>query len=307
MKLQQAIIHSIRTHKLITVGETVVVAVSGGADSLALLHILHHIAPVIGFPLHVATLDHGLRGAESADDARFVSELAQHWGLPCTQGYTPLSEGGAKQANIEARARQARYAFLAQVAHDVGATKIVLAHHADDQAETILMRLLRGAGLRGLVGMRAMSAHPFVPDLTLVRPFLAHTRAEIEAYCQEHDLQPRHDSSNDDLRYLRNRLRKQVLPLLHAHFPQVERSLTRLGESAAVDEAFIQTSFVQTALPHLVRNAHSVAAPIAMWRLWHPALQRRAVQYAVEMLGGADDLDYEHILKVLALAQHKRA
>ena len=186
---------TIHRYGLLVGGGTVVVGVSGGPDSLCLLHVLNRLREDYGIELHVAHLDHCIRGEESEEDAAFVARLAEKWGLLATVEArdVPRFARESKRA-IEEAARQARYSFLAQVAQAVGARRIAVGHNADDQTETIVMHWLRGAGLAGLRGMlpqtnlggmRLEAAWPDHPplDLQLIRPLLETSRAEIEAYC----------------------------------------------------------------------------------------------------------------------------
>jgi tRNA(Ile)-lysidine synthetase-like protein len=148
----------ITAHHMIAPGALVVVAVSGGPDSLCLLHVLTQLRDDLGVALHVAHLDHMIRGAESADEAVFVAELAHEWALPYTIEASDIpSLARTRRANLHAAARAARYSFLARVARATGAHAVAVAHHAGDQAETVLLHLLRGAGPEGLSGMQAVT------------------------------------------------------------------------------------------------------------------------------------------------------
>lgn len=283
-----SLVEQVRRSRLLPAGGVLVAGVSGGADSLALLHALNRLQPEIGYSLHAATLDHGLRGQAGAADAHFVIDTCVAWGIPVTSG---TADAGALaktlRKGIEEAARLARYRFLADVAAETGATHVAVGHHADDQAETVLMHVIRGAGLRGLGGMRARSPLPGAPHVTLLRPLLGVTRAQIEAYCREHGLQPRHDSTNDDTTLFRNRLRYEVLPLLRRLNPRITRVLGQLGDLAAVDDDFIEQVFRQTVLPHVRRDGARRSIPRDVFRDLHPALQRRLIVWAASEL--ADD------------------
>ena len=249
--------HFITAHHMIAPGALVVVAVSGGPDSLCLLHVLMQLRDDLGFTLHVAHLDHMIRGAESADEAAFVADLARAWGLPATVEATDVPAlARVQRANLHAVARAARYSFLARVARATGAQAVAVAHHAGDQAETVLLHLLRGAGPAGLSGMRAVTPDRewfkienaelriendadtnhshfsiFNSQLPrLIRPLLATTRESIERYCAEHSLQPRRDQSNFDLGATRNRIRHDLLPRLIEYNPQIIAALGRTAE-----------------------------------------------------------------------------
>ncbi|MEL7236624.1 MAG: tRNA lysidine(34) synthetase TilS, partial [Chloroflexota bacterium] len=158
---------SIQRHRLIKSGDGVLIGVSGGADSLVLMHVLHRLQRSFDCSAHVVTVDHGWRGAESAADAAFVVEQAERLGLPVTAGKLELS---ADDTGLEAVARRARYDYFAAVAATTDTDTVAVAHHADDQAETVLMHLLRGSGLRGLAGMGWVSHVPYHPKLRLIRP-----------------------------------------------------------------------------------------------------------------------------------------
>lgn len=205
-----------------------VVAVSGGADSVALLRAL--VAAGTG-PLTVAHVNHRLRGAESDGDAAFVAELAGSLGLPVRLGSADVAAVGG---NLEATARRLRYGWLADVAADAGAKWIATGHTADDQAETVLHRLVRGTGLQGLRGIHAVQSPPVATGgLYLLRPLLTVTRADVLELLTELKLPHRTDSSNADPRFTRNRIRAELLPLLKTFNPDVVAALARLAEQAA--------------------------------------------------------------------------
>ena len=289
-------------HQLVPPDSLIVVAVSGGVDSLALLHLLYTSQIRLGCQLHVATLDHGLRGEAGAQDAQYVAELAQKWGLEVTVGRADVPALAVERGlGIEAAARLERYRFLAEVARKAGAQRIALAHHADDQAETVLMHLLRGAGLEGLSGMAYQSPHPFQPDLMLIRPLLGLARAELEAYCAENGLMPRHDVTNEDVSYARNRLRHEVLPYLEALYPQVKRSLVQLADIAAAEDELAREQFAARILPHVSRQEERVKISRSVFISEHRALQRRFVRRAAEQLGATDNLAYTHIIAALEI------
>ncbi len=242
---------AITRHALIAPGETVVIGVSGGLDSLVLLHLLIRLD--LPCTLHAATFDHGIRGVAGAEDAAFVQRIAVAWGVPVTlgQGDVPVL-AGAHHLNLEEAARQARYSFLAHVARQVGAAKIAVAHHQDDQAETVLLHLIRGSGLDGLRGMLPASPLPeaekrfnaeiaeHAERVLLIRPLLDVSRAEIAAYAAEHGIESRHDATNDDPAYLRNRLRHAIMPLLETLNPQLRPALARMAEALRGDAELVR-------------------------------------------------------------------
>lgn len=217
----------------------VVVGVSGGGDSVALLHVLHRLASDWKLALHVAHLDHGLR-PESTSEACFVAELAHHFHLPFHH-HRLTAVDLPPQTNLEAAARHARYSFLAQVAQTITPDElsptVAVAHHADDQAETVLLNLLRGSGATGLAAMRWVTRlDDFGPrPIRLLRPFLALSRQQICSYLQQHALTWREDASNQDRALLRNRLRHEILPQLATINPNLTQTLGRTAQILAGD------------------------------------------------------------------------
>jgi tRNA(Ile)-lysidine synthase len=221
-------------HQMVQAGDRVVVAVSGGPDSLCLLHVLHDLSGPLDLSLVVAHLDHGLRPA-AAEDAIFVLAEAERLGLPCHLGRADTrAEAAARRLSLEEAAREVRYAFLTEIARSAGAQRLAVAHTADDQAETVLMHFLRGAGLAGLKGMLPVAGE------YLIRPLLDTTRAEVEAYCAARGLHPRRDETNTDTRFWRNRLRHELLPLLEQYNPRLRAVLARTATVLAGEHAIVQ-------------------------------------------------------------------
>ena len=278
---------------------------SGGPDSLSLLHTLHRLSPSLGLSLHIAHFNHGLRGSASDADAEFVASQAESLGLPfsTTKEYVKSRAGGHSQS-IEEKAREARYDFLARVACRHKAVGIAVAHTADDQAETVLMHMVRGAGLRGLRGMLPVVESPSASGLPfkLFRPLLTATRSETEAYCLALRLQPRIDHTNLLPETLRNRVRLELLPLLKQYNPRVSDSLIRLADSAILDLSFIQSQ-VAKIWPDAVEEAPGGLA-VSRHRLeeMHPALRRRVLAQALESVsGGSVDIESVHVTSLESL------
>lgn len=259
------------------------IAVSGGPDSLALLHILAAIYPAEG--LVVAHLNHGWR-AEAAAEAEFVRETAVTLQIPChIEKSDVVGLARAEGLSLEEAGRKARYDFLARLARQVGAKVIAVGHHADDQAETVLMHLLRGSGLAGLRGMLPLSPLPGAADLWLVRPLLTTSRAEIEQYCQERDLHPVIDPSNEDTTYFRNRLRHELLPHLAAYNPQIAGRLQHLAAVTAADYALIE-QLTQKKWAEIKRESGPdwLALDRLAWLALPLSLRRRMLRQAVQQL-----------------------
>lgn len=214
----EAVLHECRADRLLARNPRIVVAVSGGPDSTALLHALTRSAKRLGLSVTAAHLDHGLRRGSAAEAVR-VGELCRRLDVPVT------TRRSRPPGSDEDAARRLRYAFLEDVAGGIGAETIALGHTADDQAETVLLHMVRGAGLEGLAAMS-------VRDGLRFRPLLGTWRADVEAHCVREGLEPILDPSNRSLRFIRNRVRRQLLPMLETFNPQVKAALVRLAASA---------------------------------------------------------------------------
>jgi len=297
-----------------------VVGVSGGADSLALLHILIALQKRIDFKIHVATLDHGLRGEAGADDAAYVESLCKEWNVPCTREKRSVQEAMREhQVGVEEAARIVRYRFLHEVAVTVGADRIAVGHHADDQAETMLLHLLRGAGVNGLLGMELNTqiTGRGLPPIQRIRPLLTVTRAEIEAYCVEHNIQSRHDATNDDTDFTRNRIRHEVLPVLRTVNPAINRALIRLGEIARLEDSYMEDEFERLVVAH-VRNevrydsfrltpyryqVEAYRLSKTLFRGLHEAFMRRFMLWVL-WKGTEIDANYDQVVRMVELARY---
>jgi tRNA(Ile)-lysidine synthase len=226
----------IRDHHLISRGELVLAAVSGGVDSMVMLEILHRISDEVGFLLHVAHFDHMLRGEESARDAELVRTVADQRGLPFTAGRGDVAARmNYERKGLEETARTMRYGFLFDLGKRLDARRIATGHHADDQAETVLLRLLRGTGVRGLAGIRPCDARG------LIRPLLPLRKSEIMEFARAHEVPYREDPTNVHAICMRNFLRNDFLPSLGRERQEMLiLSLSSLAESARGAAAFLE-------------------------------------------------------------------
>ena len=267
-------------------GEHLLVAVSGGPDSTALLAALAELASGRGLGLTAAHVDHGLRGAEGAAEADAVAALATRLGVPFVRCAVTVSAG----PDLEARARRARYQALARVAQEVGARRIVTGHTQDDQVETVLLRLVRGAGRRGLGAMRPVRGR-------LWRPLLAATRADVRRFLAERGLGFAVDRTNADLRHARNRVRRLLVPLLRAEFnPRLGPALAALAERLRDEDDFLAAAAAGRAR-ELVAGEHLRTAVAKE----PPALARRIVRSWLER-GARRGVGAVHVARVLALS-----
>ncbi|MGI6345102.1 MAG: tRNA lysidine(34) synthetase TilS [Bacillota bacterium] len=301
MTMFERVRSQIRLKSLLPPGERLVVATSGGPDSVCLLHLLHRLSEEFGWQLVVAHLNHQLRGEAAAGDAAFVQRLAQDLGWPAVIGQADIprimTEAGG---SVESVSRRCRYQFLRQVAGESAASRIVLGHHQGDQAETVLLHLLRGAGVSGLGGMRPLEE---MDGVSLVRPLLQESRRAIMEYLREQRLSFRVDASNAEAIYQRNWLRLDVLPLLRQANVAIEESLARTADLAAADDAWL-TAQARQALRDVTVATHpaGITLSVAKMSALPLALQRRALRLVwQELIGHPQNLLFSHVESALEL------
>ena len=293
----------IRERHLVPGQHRLLVAVSGGPDSVCLLHILVKLQEELKIKLHVAHLDHQLRGAESEADARFVSQLAQQLGIPATIEQRDVKAYQARQRiSLEEAAREVRYAFLDEVARSTGADRVAAGHTTDDHVETILMHLIRGTGTRGLRGLQPSSLRQSSgSSLTIIRPLLQVSRQETASYCHSHQLRPRTDASNLSLSPLRNRIRHQLLPLLQSYNPRVTEALVRTARIAGDDLAFLEKESARLRGKIVQRQGDTITLDKEGFLKLAPALKRHLLRAAIEeLLGNLKDIEVRHIEEIMA-------
>lgn len=281
---------------------TYLIAVSGGIDSMVLLHALVRLCEAHTIDLHIASLNHGLR-PDAHLDIQLVQTFADHFNLNFhTEALNLYAQKAENPQNLEALAREERYTFLARIAKKIGAQTILLAHHKQDQAETILMHLLRGSGLSGLSGMSFFSPHPFDPDLTLYRPLLNIDKHTIEDYQRQYAVPFRLDKTNLDTTFTRNDLRHNLFPILEQLNPSIIDALTRMGNIVGLEDDYLQSLTRTLASDMIEQEAHTLTLYRAGWDQQHEALQRRLLQYAVHQLNPAFTPPLERIQALITLS-----
>ena len=298
--LERRILRSIKAQALFQVQDTVVVGVSGGPDSVCLLHILAGLRGELSIKLHVAHLNHMLRGAESDSDAEYVAALAKRLGIPETiERHDVRAYQTLHHCSLEEAAREVRYGFLAQVAKSTEASCVALGHTADDQVETVLMHLIRGTGISGLGGMKPISLWRSTREgveIKIVRPLLGITREETESYCAAHQLSPRRDTSNESPLYVRNRIRGELVPLLKSYNPNIRAALLRAARSAADDYAWLQQEASRVWAEVVREEPEGSVLDTKAFAPLHPALKRHLLRAVLERLAGnLVDIEAVHI------------
>ena len=277
------------SRRLLGRGRPLLVAVSGGVDSMVLLHVLASLASRHGWKLTVAHFNHRLRGRSSDADEKFVRAAAGKLGLPFASDSADVKRlAKAEGLSIEMAARRGRHAFFARVAKERGIKQIALAHHADDQVELFFLRLLRGAGTQGLSGMKREAAAPWDEEVRLIRPLLDCARSDIVSFAKEAGIRHREDASNQSSEFLRNRVRHELLPLLRRHFqPALNKVVLRQMEILSAEAELLRA---EAECWRRERRKRFGALPVA--------IQRRILQLELEDLKVAPEFDLIESLRV---------
>lgn len=271
---------TVRRQRLFLPGDTLVLGLSGGADSTALLDLLTRL-PDYNIHLVAAHLNHNLRGVESDADEEFCRDLVSCYSIPFESRRVDVTKMAADyRMNLEDAGRRARIEFFDELRAKYGAAAVLLAHHADDQAETVLMRLLRGSGMTGLSGMAYRNARGYV------RPLLDIARSELEQYLLDRGLGWREDSSNSETAYLRNRIRHQLLPQLEEYNPTIRACLAATASILGDDEALLN-ELTERAFSETCRIGEGKAVcSVGQLRSLSPALRRRVLRHAFKLVAG---------------------
>jgi tRNA(Ile)-lysidine synthase len=293
--LLQRIVHTIERHRMFHPGQSVGVAVSGGADSVCLLHALLELAPKWDLHLSVLHLNHQLRGEESRQDAEFVRDLAARLGLPFLIREADVA---ASPDNLEQAARLARLAFFNEVLAAGAVSRVALGHTRSDQAETVLFRFLRGSGTAGLAGIRPVTSQG------IVRPLIEIERSQVAQFLRERGLGWREDSSNASLQFARNRIRRQLLPqLASAWNPAIVQTLAHTADWALAEEAWWEAEIDRLATEHFTESPGAVCVRVDALVALPLAAGRRLVRRAMERVkSNLRGVDFGHIAAVLELA-----
>ncbi len=273
---------------LLPAGSRVLCAVSGGSDSVCLLHLLWTQREALGLEVFAAHYEHGLRGEESLRDAAFAEAFCRERGIPCVVEHGDVSAyAAAHHLGIEEAARELRYAFLERTADALGCDRIATAHNADDNAETLLLNLVRGSGLRGLCGIPPQRGR-------IVRPLLEMTRAEIEEYLRENGLSHAEDASNGDPRFRRNRIRHEVMPVMREMNPAFAVTAAATARLLRQDEDCLEAQ----AADFVERQVRDNSVPVEELIALHPAIASRVVKMLCDR-----SVSHEHVEDVLTFCR----
>ncbi|MBM7555143.1 tRNA lysidine(34) synthetase TilS [Thalassobacillus pellis] len=294
--MEESVKRFIEKHQLLRPGQTIVLGVSGGSDSMALLHYFNEIRSKQDLRIIAASVDHGLRGEESRQDLQLVADICEEWdiefkGVQCdVASYKQEHKLGTQQA-----ARTLRYQFFHEMMQEAGADALALGHHGDDQAETMVMQLIRGTNIDALKGIPI--TRPFATG-RIIRPFLSVSKQEIRTYCKKKGIRLREDPSNQEDTYTRNYLRLHVLPLLKEKNPRLSEHLQLMSERVREDLSYLNAQAEQAlkAVVQLEPAGPEAAFDIVDFQTLPTALQRRTFHLILNYLydGRTMDLSYIH-------------
>jgi len=298
MKIINKVKSTIRDHNLISTKDKILIGVSGGPDSVALLHILHQIRCELGIKLYVAHINHNLRKGAGADQ-HFVEKVSQQLNLKCFSVKIPKI---TKRGSLEELAREKRFEALFKIAVEKKITKIALAHNQDDIAETVLMRITRGTGLLGLTGI-----HPKrkINNFTIIRPLVDIPRAKIEDFLTKNNISSRCDPTNKQTKFYRNKIRLKLIPLLEREYnTNIRTVLAGLANNSSVDYAFLQKQAKKEAgkIVKINKTKNEIKIPLPIFKKKDQAMQRLIIRFAIEDIqGNTRRLCLDHIQEIESL------
>lgn len=291
---------TIKNHQLITPGDKIIIGVSGGPDSVCLLHFLCEIKEKFKLKLTIAHVNYGLRGQESDEDEKFVEKLAGKYNLPCKILHPKAK--AKKSTNLEANLREIRYQFFYDLLNQEKADKIAIAHNRDDQAETILMFFLRGSGLKGLSGMAYQQEK-------IIRPLLDCSRQDILAYLKENKLDYREDKTNQDVTFTRNKIRHELIPQLEKGYnPNLREILVQASRIIKDEQQFISAAVERTYQKLAQKEKNAIEIPLADFLQLGKALQRGILRHIfTQLLGSTKDISASDLEETLRVLQESRS
>lgn len=292
------VVDTIDKHNMISYGDKIIVGLSGGPDSVCLLHILNRLKESRNLKIYAAHLNHQIRGIEAQKDALFVSELCDSLEIPVFIKSVDVPKYcEEKGLSLEEGARNIRYDMFYEIKRRTGANKIAIGHNMNDQAETVMMRIMRGTGLQGLRGIE------YTRENGIIRPILDIERKDIEAYCEQHELHPKIDQTNLESIYTRNRIRLELLPYMQEHFnSNVVESIVRLSNSMKSDGDYLDSEAMKAYDEVATLDDKAVDVNVEKLSGYHEAIQSRIIRYAIkDVLGDTNFVDQKHIEDVMQL------
>lgn len=294
---------TIERYNMLESGDKVVVGVSGGPDSLCLLHLLYKLRDNLNIDLYVAHVNHCIRGKTANEDEKFVVNFAQNLKLPIYTTRVKVKEyAEEKRISLEEAGREVRYSFLNKIVLEVGANKIAVGHNLNDKVETFLLNLLRGSGMEGLKGIEPKRGN-------IIRPLIEVKRGDIEDYCKENNLVPRMDETNIEPIFARNKVRLDLIPYLEKNFnPNIIESLNKTSELIYEENLFLQNLAMEGFLSCLIESSKTgVKLSIKKFNLLHDVIKRRVIRIAIKEINEynnpAEKIHVEQIMDLVKKAK----
>lgn len=299
----EKVLSTINKYKLIEDGDKIVLGLSGGPDSVCLLHILYRLKEKLDIEVYAAHLNHQIRGIEAQKDALYITQLCENLGVTSFVKSIDVPKYCKENGlSVEEGARKLRYEMFEEIKQKTKSNKIAIGHNLNDQAETILMRIMRGTGLQGLRGIE------YIRDNNIIRPILDIDRKEIEAYCEEYELNPRIDHTNLETIYTRNKIRLELIPYMKDNFnPNVIESIVRMSNSLKTDSDYIQeeSELKFKEISNLQEDACEI--DIQKYSKLHNAIKVRVLRKGIKhILGDTNFVDQKHIEDIMQLEDNKK-
>lgn len=299
----EKVLSTVRKYKLIESGDKVVLGLSGGPDSVCLLHILCRLKSVLDIEVYAAHLNHQIRGIEAQKDALYITQLCDELGVTSfVKSIDVPKYCKEKGLSVEEGARKLRYEMFEEIKVKTKSNKIAIGHNLNDQAETILMRIMRGTGLQGLRGIE------YIRDNGIIRPILDIDRRDIEDYCEKHELNPRIDHTNLETIYTRNKIRLELIPYMKDNFnPSVIESIVRMSNSLKTDSDYIEKKSDLEFEKVSYTNENSCEIDISEYIKLHDAIKVRVLRRGIKhILGDTNFIDQKHIEDIIELESDKK-
>lgn len=290
------LLNTIEKYDMIDSGDRVLIGVSGGADSVALLHMLNRLKSELEIELSVAHINHGLRGRAADSDAAYVENLCRQWDIPFFLKEVDIRElSKSWRISEEEAGRRVRFGFFDEVLSKIGGDKIALGHHRDDQIETILHNIIRGTGMEGLRGIKP------IRDGKIIRPLLEIDRLSIEKYLEDQKISYRHDETNYQAIYTRNKIRLELIPYMEKAFnPKLKDSIVRMADILGEEDDFLTEYTHDLIKKNVNKEVNKVIIPIDFFKSCHVAIRRRIVRVCIEYLSrDMADIGQSHIDGIL--------
>ncbi len=299
--MEQKVKKTIKQYQLIQNGDCLVLGVSGGPDSLAMMHILHEIQQEgeVIFSFSVAHVNHMLR-KEAKEEEEFVKEMCQKLGINFFSKSIDVKQTAhTKKIGLEEAGRDARYEFFNEIAQKIGANKIAIAHHLNDKIETIIMNLLRGSGLAGLKGMEPIKNQKYI------RPLLECTKKEIEAYCKQKGLEPKIDETNFDNTYTRNKIRNVVIPYIEKEFnPNILETIDRLSKLVEEEDTYLEKQVKLVYSQIVIEETPHMILDLKKFNIQETVIKSRLLLYTItKVLGDCQGIAKVHVEDIIQLCQ----